>query len=68
MDLGAKIHGAEMCYLVHFLKYFQKGRICEILFKKGLKNKKTKKSDASAARLGWRARKGRCRAMMPVGV
>jgi ABC-type nitrate/sulfonate/bicarbonate transport system substrate-binding protein len=50
MDLGAKIHGAEMRYLgamvhgaevrVHFLKSFQKGRICEILFKKGLKNKK----------------------------
>jgi hypothetical protein len=49
MDLGAKIHGAETCYLgamihgaevrVHFLKSFQKGHICEILLKKA-ENKK----------------------------
>jgi hypothetical protein len=50
--LGAVIHGAETCKLsaavhgaevrVHFLKPFQKGRICEILLKKKVK-KKTKK-------------------------
>jgi hypothetical protein len=27
--------------MVHFLKSFQKGRICEILFKKGPKTKKS---------------------------
>jgi hypothetical protein len=52
MDLGAKIHGAEMRYLgamvhgaevrVHFLKSFQKGRICEILFKKRAKKQKSR--------------------------
>jgi hypothetical protein len=36
--LGAAIHGTEI--RVHFLKSFQKGRICEILSKKGKKNKK----------------------------
>jgi hypothetical protein len=36
--LGAAVHGAEV--RVHFLKSFQKGRICEILFKKGPKSKK----------------------------
>jgi hypothetical protein len=36
--LGAAVHGAEV--RVHFLKSFQKGCICEILFKKGQKNKK----------------------------
>jgi hypothetical protein len=48
--LGAKIHGAETCYLgaarhgaelrVHFLKSFQEGRICEILSQKGPKKNK----------------------------
>jgi hypothetical protein len=33
--LGAAVHGAEV--RVHFLKSFQKGRICEIVFKKGPK-------------------------------
>jgi hypothetical protein len=36
--LGAAVHGAEV--RVHFLKSFQKRRICEILFKKGPKRKK----------------------------
>jgi hypothetical protein len=50
MDLGAKIRGAEMCYLgvmvhdaelgVHSLKYFKKGCTCENLSTKGPKNKK----------------------------
>jgi hypothetical protein len=50
MDLSAKIHGAEMCYIgamihgvelgVYFLKTFQKRRICEILSPKKLKSKK----------------------------
>jgi hypothetical protein len=50
MDLGAKIRGAETCYLgaivhgaelrVYFLKSFQKGCTCENLSTKGLKNKK----------------------------
>jgi hypothetical protein len=49
MDLGAKIHGAETCYLgamihgaevrVYFLKSFQKGHIREILLKKAKKQK-----------------------------
>jgi hypothetical protein len=49
-NLGAKIHGAETCYLgamvhgaelgVYFLKSFQKGCTYENLSTKGLKNKK----------------------------
>jgi hypothetical protein len=49
--LGAVIRGAETCKLgaavhdaevrVHFLKSFQKGRICEILFKKRAKKQKS---------------------------
>jgi hypothetical protein len=38
--LGAAVHGAEV--RVHFLKSFQKGRICEILFKKGQKKQKSR--------------------------
>jgi hypothetical protein len=36
--LDAAVHGVEV--RVHFLKSFQKGRICEILFRKGPKSKK----------------------------
>jgi hypothetical protein len=48
--LGAKIHGAETCYLgaarhdaelrVHFPNSFQQGSNCEILSQKGPKSKK----------------------------
>jgi hypothetical protein len=56
--LGAVIHGAETCKLgaavhgakvrVHFLKSFQKRRICEILLKK---DKKTKKKSVVGCRV-----------------
>jgi hypothetical protein len=58
--LGAVIHGAETCKLgaavhgakvrVHFLKSFQKRRICEILLKK---DKKTKKKVSSGLPRKW---------------
>jgi hypothetical protein len=38
--LGAAVHGAEV--RVHFLKSFENGRICEILFEKGKKKQKSR--------------------------
>jgi hypothetical protein len=48
--LGAAVHGAEV--RVHFLKSFQKGHICENLFKKGPKNKKVGSSGSGVGRRG----------------
>jgi hypothetical protein len=51
-NVGAKMCGAEMCYLgamihdaelrVYFLKSFQNGCICEILLPKGSKKQKSR--------------------------